>query len=121
MFQTPFGAKRLVMLPMDWMNAVPVFHDNMSHILKDETPHVTDPYIDDVGVKGSKTRYELPDRTYEMIPENPGICHFVWEHLQNVNQVLQRVKYCGGTFSGYKPVVCTPEIIVVEHRCTYED
>jgi hypothetical protein len=119
-FQTPFGAKRLVTLPMGWTNAVPIFHDDVAHILKEETPHITDPYIDDVGVKGPKTRYELPDGTYETIPENPGICCFVWEHLQNVNRVLQRVRYCGGTFSGLKSVVCAPEIVVVGHRCTYE-
>ena len=111
-FQTLFGAKRLVTLPMGWTNAVPIFHDDATH--------VTDPYIDDVGVRGPKTRYELPDGTYETIPENPGIQRFVWEHLQNVNRVLQRVKYCGGTFSGYKSVVCGPEIVVVGHRCTYE-
>ena len=119
-FQTPFGAKRLVTLPMGWTNAVPIFHDDVAHILKEETPHVTDPYIDDVGVKGPKTRYELPDGNYETIPENPGIRRFVWEHLQNVNRVLQRVKYSGGTFSGLKSVVCAPEIVVVGHRCTYE-
>ena len=105
---------------MGWTNAVPIFHDDVAHILKEETPHVTDPYIDDVGVKGPRTRYELPDRTYEIIPENSGIRRFVWEHLQNVNHVLQRIKYCGGTFSGYKSVVCAPEIVVVGHRCTYE-
>ena len=119
-FQTPFGAKRLVTLPMGWTNAVPIFHDDVAHILKEETPDFTDPYIDDVGVKGPKTRYELPDGSYETIPENPGIRRFVWEHLQNVNRVLQRIKYSGGTFSGVKSVVCSPEIVVVGHRCTYE-
>ena len=73
------------------------------------------------GVKGPKTRYELPDGFYKTIPENPGIRWFVWEHLQNVNRVLQRIKYCGGTFSGVKSIVCLSEIIVVGHRCTYED
>ena len=119
-FQTPFRVKRLVTLPMGWTNTVPIFHDDVSHILKEETPHITDPYIDDVGVKGPRTRYELPDGLYETIPENPGIRRFVWEHLQNVNRVLQRMKYSGGTFSGLKSVVCTPEIVVVGHRCTYE-
>ena len=119
-FQTPFGAKRLVTLPMGWTNAVPIFHDDVAHILKEETPEFTDPYIDDVGVKGPKTRYELADGSYETIPENPGIRRFIWEHLQNVNRVLQRIKYSGGTFSGFKSVVCAPEIVVVGHRCTYE-
>ncbi|KNZ77859.1 hypothetical protein J132_03368 [Termitomyces sp. J132] len=41
---------------------------------------------------------------------------FVWEHLQNVNRVLQRIKYAGGTFSGEKSVICADEIVVVGHR-----
>src|ERR1700742_783028 len=119
-FQTPYGALRLVTLPMGWTNSVPIFHDDVSYILQDEIPHVTKPYIDDVPVKGPKTRYEKPDGTYETIPENPGIRRFVWEHLTNVCRVLQRMAYCGGTFSGTKSVLCAEEITVVGHRCTYE-
>ena len=117
-FQTPFGALRLVTLPMGWTNSVPIFHDDVTFILQPEIPEVTVPYIDDVPVKGPKSRYELPDGSYEMISENPGIRRFVWEHFQNLNRVVQRMKYCGGTFSGYKTVLCAEEITVVGHRCT---
>ena len=117
-FQTPFGALRLVTLPMGWTNSVPVFHDDVTYILQPEIPHVTIPYIDDVPVKGPKSRYVLPDGSYETIPENSGIRRFVWEHFQNLNRVVQRMKYCGGTFSGYKTVLCAEEITVVGHRCT---
>ena len=58
-------------------------------ILQEEIPHVTVPYIDDVPVKGLKTRYELPDGGYVTILENLGTGHFVWEHVSNVNRVLQ--------------------------------
>jgi hypothetical protein len=117
-FQTPFGALRLVTLPMGWTNSVPVFHDDVTYILQPEIPNVTVPYIDDVPIKGPKSRYVLPDGSYETIPENPGIRRFVWEHFQNVNRVVQRMKYCGGTFSGYKTILCAEEITVVGHRCT---
>jgi len=117
-FQTPFGALRLVTLPMGWTNSVPIFHDDVTFILQPEIPDVTIPYIDDVPVKGPKSRYELPDGSYELIPENPGIRRFVWEHFQNLNRVVQRMKYCGGTFSGHKTVLCAEEITVVGHRCT---
>ncbi len=30
------------------------------------------------------------------------------------------MKYAGGTFSGHKAVLCTSEIMVVGHHCTYE-
>jgi hypothetical protein len=105
---------------MGWTNSVPIFHDDVTYILKDEIPHVTIPYVDDVPVKGPPTRYELADGGYETIPENPKIRRFVWEHLQNVNRVVQRMKYAGGTFSGKKAFICCSETIVVGHRCTYD-
>ena len=119
-FQTPFGALRLVTLPMGWTNSVPIFHDDVTYILQAEIPEVTIPYIDDVPIKGPKSRYKKSDGTYEMIGENPNIRKFVWEHFQNLNRVVQRMKYCGGTFSGPKTVLCAEEITVVGHRCTVE-
>lgn len=119
-FQTPFGAMRLVTLPMGWTNSVPIFHDDVTHILQPEIPDVTWPFLDDVPVGGPRTRYETKDGGYETIPENPGIRRFVWEHFANLNRVVQRMKYCGGTFSGKKSVLCAEEFVVVGHLCTYE-
>ena len=72
-FQTPFGAMRLVTLPMGWTNSVPIFHDDVTEILKPEIPHVTIPYIDNIPVKGPAERYEIALRQYETIAENPSI------------------------------------------------
>ena len=118
-FQTPFGALRLVTLPMGWTNSVPIFHDDVTAILKPEIPEYTIPYIDDVPVRGPASRYEK-DGSYETIPENSGIRRFIWEHIQSVNRILQRMKYCGGTFSGKKTLVCAAEIEVVGHTCSLE-
>lgn len=123
-FQTPYGAKRLTTLPMGWTNSVPIFHDDVTYILRDEIPHVTIPYVDDVPCKGPKTRYELlPDDpsglAYETIPENPGIRRFVWEHFENINRVVQRMRYAGGTFAGKKTYLCVEDFMAVGHRCTY--
>jgi len=60
------------------------------------------------------------DQNYKVIPENTGIRQFVWEHLNDVNRVLQQVKKAGGTFSGLKMDVFIPEVVAVGHRCTYE-
>ena len=117
-FQSPFGALRLVTLPMGWTNSVPIFHDDVTYILQPEIPDTTVPYIDDVPIRGPEGRYTLPDGTDERIPDNPGIRRFVWEHFQSLNRVVQRVKYCGGTFSGPKSILCAEEIIAVGHRCT---
>ncbi|VDC04556.1 unnamed protein product [Peniophora sp. CBMAI 1063] len=117
-FQTPFGAMRLTTLPMGWTNSVPIFHDNVTYILQPEVPEFTQPYINDVPIRGPATRYELGD-TYETIPENPSICHFVWKHLLVVNRNIQRMRYCGGTFSGFKAYICVPEFMIAGHQCTY--
>jgi hypothetical protein len=119
-FQTPFGALRLTTLPTGWTNSVPIFHDDVTHILSAEIPEVTQPYIDDVPVRGPASCYILPSGEPETIPENPGIRRFVWEHFQDLNRVVQRMKYCGGTFSGYKSFLCAPEITVLGHRCTID-
>jgi hypothetical protein len=119
-FQSPFGALRLTTLPMGWTNSVPIFHDDVTHILRPEMPHLTVPYIDDVPVKGPRSDYRLTDGSYETIPGNSGIRRFVWEHFQGLNRIIQRMKYSGGTFSGFKSALCTREITVLGHRCTPE-
>src|SRR6266567_1925410 len=72
-FQTPFGALRLTTLPMGWTNSVPIFHDDVTHILQAEVPHLTIPYIDDVPIKGPKSDYRGEDGTFKTIADNPGI------------------------------------------------
>jgi hypothetical protein len=119
-FQTLFGALRIVKLPQGWTNSVPIFHDDVTYILREEIPHVTIPYIDDIPIRGPGTRYQDKDGTYETIPENKGIRRFIWEHFQNLNRVVQRLKYCGGTLSGLKSIACADEFAVVGHICSYE-
>jgi hypothetical protein len=76
-FQTPYGTLQLVTLPMGWTNSVPIFHDDVTKILKPEILEYTIPYIDDVPVCRPVTRYQMTEGTYETIPENPGIRRFV--------------------------------------------
>src|SRR5271168_1440833 len=119
-FQTLYGAMCLTTLPMGWTNSVPIFHDDITHILQPEIPHVTQPYIDDVPVKGPATMYIQENGEPETIAENPGIRRFVWEHFQDLNRIVQRMKYSGGTFSGMKTTLCAAKITVLGHRCTAE-
>lgn len=119
-FQTPFGALRLVTLPMGWTNSVPIFHDDVTYILADEIPEHTMPYIDDVPIRGPATRYELKNGEYEVLDENPGIRRFIWEHMNTVNRILQRMKYAGGTFSGPKTTICADHITIVGFDCSYK-
>jgi hypothetical protein len=119
-FQTPFGALHLVTLPMGWTNLVPIFHDDVTFILQAKIPHITIPYIDDVPVKGLRSTYSKSDNSPKTIPENVGICWFIWEHFENLNRVVQRMKYCRGTFCGPKLFLCVPEIFVLGHWYTPE-
>lgn len=119
-FQSLFGLLRLTTLPMGWTNSVPIFHDDVTYILRDENPDVTIPYIDDVPVRGPATRYETPNGDCERIPENPGIRRFVCEHFDNLNWIVQRMKYAGGTYSGKKSVLAAAKYTVLGYRCTYQ-
>ena len=117
-FQTPLGPHRLTALPMGWTNSVPIFHGDVSFILQDEID-TAPPFIDDVPVLGPRTRYELPQGTYETLPSNPGIRRFVWEHFVDVNRILHRFKHAGATISGKKLFLGVPELTIVGHRCTF--
>ena len=57
---------------------------------------------------------------YKVIAANLGIRQFIWEHVHDVNRVLQHVKKARGTFSGWKMDLCVPEVVAVGHKYTYE-
>jgi hypothetical protein len=99
---------------------MPIFHNDVTHILQLEIPHVMQPYIDDVLVQGPSSRYIHDNGKPKTIPDNSGIRRFVWEHFQDLNRVVQQMKYSGGAFSGYKMILCAPEITILGHRCTQE-
>jgi hypothetical protein len=120
MFQSPLGALHHTHLVIGHTNSVQIMQGDINYILRDEIPLFTVPFIDDVAVKGPVTRYENADGTYETIPENTSIRRFVWEHLANVNRILQRLKYVGGTFSGKKLKLCVPTIVILGQRCNYK-
>jgi len=94
-------------------------HRDLTFLLQDEIPDTAVLFVDDVPVKGSPTCYETGLNSFETIPENPGIRHFVWEHLQNINCILQCIRHAGGIFSAAKSHICTPSAVIVGHLCTY--
>lgn len=117
-FQRPYGTLCLVTLPMGWANSIPIFHDNITFILQPEIPNLTIPFIDDVGMQGPATYYLLLNRTKEWIPRWNDKSLDSWEHFQDLNWVVQRIKYLEGTFSRHKLILCAENIIVVGHPCT---
>jgi len=97
---------------------VPIFHDDVTYILRDEIPKYTLPYIDNVLIRGPKTRYKLLGGRVETLDQNPGIRRFVFEHLENVNRILQRMKHAGGTFLGPKTTICSNHVTIVGFECS---
>jgi len=118
--QSPIGAVRLTCLQQGWTNAVAIFHDDVTFILASEIPHKVRTFVNDCAIKGPPTRYETDDGGYKTIPENPGICRFIWEHAQDIHQILHRLCTAGTTVSAKKIVVASPKITILGHQCTYE-
>ena len=117
--QSPIGTLRLTRLPQGWTNAVAIFHEDVTFILEPEIPHVAWPFVDDCSIKGPASRYETEDGGYEVIPENPGVRNFIWQHLNDVHRILHRLRCAGATVSASKLFVAVPEVVILGHKCTY--
>src|SRR5882724_4298668 len=127
-------------------NSVQILQGDVSFILQNEMPDMAAAFMDDVNIKGPPTHYEttedgwytsttftepplqphlvpcalgLDGLFYEVTVENSGICHFVGDHVNDVNRILQHLKKAGGTFSGWKMDLCIPEVVSIGHKCTY--
>jgi hypothetical protein len=61
-------------MPMGWTNSVPIFHNDVTHILQPEIPDYTIPYIDDVPVKGPASCYQDGEGNFETIAGNSSMC-----------------------------------------------
>ena len=94
---TPFGLLRQTILPQGATNSVAQFQRIMMRILRDLIPEVARAYLDDIGVKGPRSRYDN-----EEVPELPGVRRFMLEHFQNVDRVLADLERAGATISGEK-------------------
>ena len=55
------------------MNSVLIFYNNITYILRDEILKYTLLYIDDIPIRGPKTRYKLPKGGIEVLKQNLGI------------------------------------------------
>jgi predicted Zn-dependent protease len=87
----------------------------VAHTLKPITPKKADPFIDDCGVKGPRSRYDN-----EPIPENPDIRRFVWEYAQNLDDFLGTLIMAGITASGMKTVLAAFDLHIVGSVVSYE-
>jgi len=119
-FGMPLGPHRLTMLLQGHANTIQVYQGDTTFILQHEIPEYTLPFVDDVPVKSVQMHYQHKDSTYETIPDNPGIHHFIWEHCIMINRILQRLENVGATVSTSKFVLVAPTTTIIGHKCTFE-
>jgi hypothetical protein len=103
---------------MGYTNSPAEFQKCMSFILQDEIPRVANIFIDDLPIKGPKTKYLDKDGDPQTIPENPRIRRFIWEHAIDVHRIMHHIKCAGASFSPKKTQICRPEAIIVGQKCT---
>jgi len=62
----------------------------------------------------------LGQSTYEVIPENTGICQFIWEHLNDINWCPSACQESRRNLFRLENGCLCPEVVAVGHRCIYE-
>jgi hypothetical protein len=117
-FLTPLGLLRITSTPMGYTNSPAEFQQCMVFILQDEIPKIANVFIDDLPIKGPETQYLDKDGKPETLIDNPGIQHFIWEHANDVNPIMHRIKEAGVTFSAKKTQLCRPEVLIIGQKCT---
>ena len=117
-FLTPLGLLQITSMPTGYTNSPSEFQACMTFILQDEIPHTANIFIDDLPIKGPSTIYPDADGDPEVLPENPGIRRYIWEHAQDVHRIMHRIGHAGAKFSPKKAQVCRPEVVIVGQKCT---
>lgn len=113
--QTPIGNMQLTSLPIGYTNSLQEFQRTTSHTCANLAPDRAGVFVDDIGIKGPKTRYND-----EPIPQNPEIRRFIWEYAHTVDEMLATFIEVGCTASGKKLVLATPLVHIVGNVCSLE-
>lgn len=119
-FMTPLGLLQIISLPTGFTNSPAEFQKCMTIVLQDEIPNTADIFIDDLPIKGPESQYLDSEGKPEVLKENPGIRHFIWEHANDVHRIMHRIKCAGATFAANKAQICRPEVLIVGQICNAE-
>ncbi|GBG75133.1 hypothetical protein CBR_g19646 [Chara braunii] len=106
---TPRGLFHMNVAPQGWTNAVAMVQGHMIRVMQTVSPHITQPYIDDLAVKGPKEKEE--DEVM------PGVRRFVWKHVQDIDKVLGLLEEHNLTASGPKSKHCMREATILGFVC----
>jgi Reverse transcriptase (RNA-dependent DNA polymerase) len=92
---TPVGLLRLTTLPQGCTNSVGQFVRVTRTILGELLGCVAEAFLDDIGVKGSKSDYGGEEAL-------PGVRRYVLEHIQNIDRVLVHMECANAVVAGGK-------------------
>ncbi|GBG87445.1 hypothetical protein CBR_g45503 [Chara braunii] len=106
---TPVGQLQMQVTPMGFTNAVAEAQRRMLAVAGDMFPEKCEPYIDDNSIKGAQEKDETEVQ--------PGIRCFVWDHLQDIKDLLRRFLVYNITVSGPKSILAVPEVTILGFHC----
>lgn len=109
-FMTPLNLMWMTTLPQGATNSVAQF---AWIVLKILAPHLQDqakPFLDDVRVKGPKTKYN----NKEVVP---GIRRYILEYIQNLDKVLTDLEKAGVIIARAKCQFCRAGLKIVGYIC----
>ncbi|GBG69747.1 hypothetical protein CBR_g4578 [Chara braunii] len=95
--------------PMGFTNTVAEAQRRMLAVAGDIFPEKCEPYIDDNPIKSAQEKDETEVQ--------PGIRRFVWDHLQDIKDLLRRFLVSNITASGPKSILAVPEVTILGFRC----
>ena len=103
---------------LGFANSPAEFQASMTFILQMEIPETAGVFMDDIPIEDPETNYVGQNGEEKMIPENSGIKRFIWEHLQDLHQILHRIGEAGGTVSGKKTQLCRADVKIMGQKCS---
>ncbi|GBG69262.1 hypothetical protein CBR_g3960 [Chara braunii] len=106
---TPRGLIHMNVAPQGWTNAMAMVQRHIIRAMQTVNPHITQPYIDDLAVKGPKEKEE--DEVMSCVRR------FVWKHVQDIDQVLGLLEEHNLTASGPKSKHCMREATILGFVC----
>ncbi|GBG83926.1 hypothetical protein CBR_g37797 [Chara braunii] len=107
---TPRGLIHMNVAPQGWTNAVTMVQRAMIRVMQSVNSHITQPYIDDLAVKGPAVK--------ESDEVSPGVRRFVWEHIEDLEKVLSLLEEHNLTASGAKSRHFIREATILRFVCS---
>ncbi|GBG75426.1 hypothetical protein CBR_g20056 [Chara braunii] len=106
---TPRGLVHMNVASQRWTNAVTMVQRAMIRAMQSVSPHITQPYIDNLAVKGPTMK--------ESDKVSPGVRRFVWKHIQDLENVLILLEEHNLMASGAKSRHCMREATILGIVC----